>query len=180
MNGTQLVTSAYTSPDRIADTSWKIAATGDFNRDGRRDIVWQHQTTGKIAVWLMDGLTMTSGVYMTPSEVTDTNWKIVGAADFNGDDHVDLLWQHRTQGHVAIWVMNGTSMVSGHILNQVTDNGWQIRGVGDLNVDGHPDVLWQHTNGTVAVWFTNGLGFVGGTALNPSTVTAGWTMMGPR
>jgi hypothetical protein len=180
MNGTTLVSSAYTTPNRLADTNWKIAATGDFNRDGRRDIVWQHQTTGSIAVWMMDGLTMTSGVFMTPSQVTDTNWKIVGAADFNGDDQLDLLWQHRTQGYVAIWVMNGTSLVSGHILNQVTDNGWQIRGVGDLNVDGHPDVLWQHTNGTVAVWFTNGLGFVGGTLLNPSTVTAGWTMMGPR
>jgi hypothetical protein len=180
MNGTTLLSSSYTEPNRLADTNWRIVATGDFNRDGHRDIVWQHQTTGKIAVWMMNGLTMTSGIFMNPSEVTDTNWKIVGADDFDGDGQTDLLWQHRTQGYVAIWVMNGTTLRAGYILNQVTDNGWQIRGVVDANVDGHPDVLWQHTNGTVAVWLTNGLGFNGGFTFNPSTAGAGWALMGPR
>ncbi|WIG94458.1 FG-GAP repeat protein [Myxococcus sp. SDU36] len=28
--------------------SWYIAASGDFNRDGRTDLIWRHRTTGQM------------------------------------------------------------------------------------------------------------------------------------
>ena len=42
------------------------------------DILWQHQIWGALTVWLMNGTTMTSAALLTPSVVSDTNWKIVG------------------------------------------------------------------------------------------------------
>ena len=48
----------------------------DFNGDGKTDLVWRNQSTGAIAVWLMDGTTILSGEVLTP--VSDTNWQIVG------------------------------------------------------------------------------------------------------
>ncbi len=29
--------------------------TGDFNSDGKSDLVWRNSVTGEIVIWLMDG-----------------------------------------------------------------------------------------------------------------------------
>jgi hypothetical protein len=49
-----------------------------MNGDGKADLVWQHAVNGQLAVWYMNGTTMTSTNYLQPSSVTDTNWRIVG------------------------------------------------------------------------------------------------------
>jgi len=42
----------------VDDPSWKIAGTGDFNRDGREDILWRYYgAEGTNVVWLMNGIT---------------------------------------------------------------------------------------------------------------------------
>jgi hypothetical protein len=78
MNGTTMTNPVYVTPDQVADTNWKIVGTADFNGDGNPDLLWQHQTQGLLGVWLMDGTTMTNTVWVTPDQVADTNWKIVG------------------------------------------------------------------------------------------------------
>jgi len=50
--------------------------TGDFNGDGKTDILWRNKSTGQNVVWFMDG-----GTYSTYAEllqVPDANWEIVG------------------------------------------------------------------------------------------------------
>jgi hypothetical protein len=39
--------------------SWQIKGTGDFNGDGKSDILWQG-SDGTPAIWLMDGLSATN------------------------------------------------------------------------------------------------------------------------
>ncbi|MFC2142625.1 hypothetical protein ACFLR7_06805 [Acidobacteriota bacterium] len=52
-----------------------MAGTGDFNGDGKVDILWRSYADGRNAVWYMDGVSRTGSAYL--STVTDTNWKIV-------------------------------------------------------------------------------------------------------
>jgi hypothetical protein len=78
MNGVTLTGGAYLSPSQVADTNWRIESVGDFNGDGKPDLVWRHAKTGSLYAWFLNGVTMTGGAYLTPSAVPDTNWTVVG------------------------------------------------------------------------------------------------------
>jgi subtilisin family serine protease len=41
MDGTNLIRSVNLNPSQFSDPSWKIIGTGDFNRDGKVDILWR-------------------------------------------------------------------------------------------------------------------------------------------
>ena len=115
-------------PGRVSDLDWQIVGTGDFDRDGWPDLVWQHRGDGRIAVWKMHGTTLIAGDLISPGQIHDLDWKIRAVGDINGDDWPDLIWQHRVTGDVSAWLMNGTTMMSGVSLGQVPDTDWQIVG----------------------------------------------------
>jgi hypothetical protein len=129
MNGTTQRSGTLFSPSAVPDVGWQIAGTGDFNRDGHRDLLWQH-VDGRLAVWLMNGITRMDGLPLIPSMVTDTGWRVRGVGDVNGDGHVDLIWQHQGSGALSTWLMHGLRMVAGPSLTPaaVDDTNWQIVG----------------------------------------------------
>jgi len=54
-------------------TNWSIVETGDFNGDGKSDILWR-DTSGNTAMWFMNGATPTGASLGTVS----TDWTIQG------------------------------------------------------------------------------------------------------
>jgi hypothetical protein len=81
MNGINLVSGELTTPPGLADTQWRPVATGDYNADGREDVVWRHQGSGQNVLWYMggaNGTTLLSGEFTDPSTFPDIQWKIVG------------------------------------------------------------------------------------------------------
>jgi hypothetical protein len=67
------------------------STTGDFNGDGKSDIIWQHDN-GAAALWLMDGTNATFVGAIGPFN-PGPSWEIKGTGDFNGDSEADILWQ---------------------------------------------------------------------------------------
>jgi len=126
LNGTALgAGSALFSP--VADGNWKIAGVGDFDQDGKSDILWRHATTGQNAIWLMNGTTVTAGTAMIAT-VPDLNWKVAAVSDYNKDGKCDILWRHATTGQNAIWFMNGATVLPGSAyIPSATDLNWQIQ-----------------------------------------------------
>jgi hypothetical protein len=130
MNGTVLDSGTFTTPPALTDTRWKMAGTGDFNLDGRVDILWRHDFSGENVVWFMNGTVLVSGTFTTPPTLADTNWKIGATGDYDGDGQVDIVWRHTFAGQNVIWFMNGTVLANGTFTNPPTlpDVNWRIVG----------------------------------------------------
>ena len=84
-------------------------ARGDFNGDGKSDILWQNND-GTAAIWLMDGPNATFAGAAGPP-IRGRPGTIKGTGDFNGDGKSDILWQN-DDGTPAIWLMDGTNAVT--------------------------------------------------------------------
>ncbi len=77
MQGAETAWESYLDPRSLSDTRWQIRRVADFDRDGQPDILWHHQTTGELYVWLLDGLTVRDGTFLTPAAFADTRWQIM-------------------------------------------------------------------------------------------------------
>ena len=70
-----------------APTDWTVVGVGDFNGDGKADILWRH-TSGTLYQWQMNG---TSVIGAGSPGGAPTDWTVVGVGDFNGDGKADVL-----------------------------------------------------------------------------------------
>jgi hypothetical protein len=161
-----------------------MVGTGDFDRDGRPDILWRHGFSGENVLWYMNGTTLVSGTFLTPASLPDTRWKMAGVADFNRDGQQDILWHHSFSGEVVLWYMNGSVLTSGTFTSppSLPDTNWTIAAVGDYDANGTPDIVWHHGgSGQIVLWFMNGATLVTGTFTNPSSFPdTQWKVVGPR
>jgi PKD repeat protein len=160
----------------VPDVNWRIAATGDFDGDGKSDILWRHASTGENIIWQMNG---GSRIDRRPiTAVADLNWEVVGTGDFNGDGRSDILWRRKLGGANAIWLMNSTNRVGGGHIAEVGDLSWKAAAIGDFNGDGKSDIFWRHgTAGTNAIWFMDGISRIGGGSA-PGVADLGWEVAG--
>jgi subtilisin family serine protease len=138
----------------------------DFNADSRSDILLKNKKNGDVAVWLMNGTSLSSGQIIYHG--MDLNWEIVGTGDFKNDSNADILLRNKANGDLAVWLMNGTSLSSGQIIYPGIDLNWQVAGTGDFNNDGKTDILWRNQiSGDLAVWLMNGTSLSNGQIIYP-------------
>jgi hypothetical protein len=74
LDGTTLLGSPYLYGGGLPD--WKVVGGGDFNGDGKGDLLWQNKTTGAVIVWYLDGTTLLDSPYLYHGGLPD--WKVVG------------------------------------------------------------------------------------------------------
>src|SRR5206468_2742131 len=145
----------------VADQNWQVAGVGDFDGDGKADILWRNSATGQNYLYPMNGLAIkgTEGYLRT---VADPHWQVAGVGDFDGDGKTDVLWRNSSTGENYIYLMNGTSIAGEGYLRTVADQNWQVAGVGDFNGDGKDDILWRnHATGEGYVYLMNGTTIAG-------------------
>ena len=73
MDGTTISTSASISV--LPDANWIVVGDGDYNSDGKSDVLWRNLATGSNWMYLMDCVSIIAAGNVTT--VTDPNWEIV-------------------------------------------------------------------------------------------------------
>ncbi|MGI0492859.1 S8 family serine peptidase [Alkalinema pantanalense CENA528] len=157
----------------IADQTWQLVGSSDFNRDGLLDYLWRNRVSGMTLIWQMN----TNGKTDVMLPTVDSSWQIATLCDLNNDGESDIVWRHNT-GVNVVWYMNGTTPIGGANLITVTDRSWQIVGGGDFNNDGRTDLFWRNSvSGTNAIWLMNNAQWLDNAYVAP-VADSYWTIAG--
>ncbi len=176
----RLSDSAHTNqPDvRVATipVTYGSRPRGDFNGDGKSDLLWRETQSGAVAAWFLNGATVTQAPIVAPG--VPVTWQIVGVGDLNRDGTADLVWRHSQSGDVAVWLMTGAVVIEAPVVAPGLPLSWQLAGVGDLDGDGKADLVWRNTQtGDVAVWLMDGTTVTQAPVVAPG-VPLSWQIVG--
>ena len=124
-----------------------VAGVGDFNGDGRDDVLFRLSDGGWHYLPFHGGSGGTTSVLAGAGAVAlpeDMAWATAGIADFNGDGRDDVLLRHE-DGRWRYRLMNGRHLLGGGgVPDLPADREVWLAGVGDMNGDGLADVLTRH------------------------------------
>jgi hypothetical protein len=154
---------------------WKIAAIGDFNGDGRDDILWRN-ADGRITNWLGAANGGFTDNVANAYNGVSLDWQVAGAGDFNGDGRDDILWRN-VDGRMTDWLGNGSGGYSSNAVNtyHAVSFDWQVHSIGDFNGDGRDDILWRNVDGRITDWLgTSSGGFADNIANAYNAVSTDW------
>ncbi len=130
MNRLKMVASEWMSPRGVPDLDWRVVAVADFNRDGKSDLLWKHATEGGLVVSMMNGSRIISSDWLSPTNITDMDWRVAAVRDFNNDGWPDILWQHEKTGKLNLWAMLRLHLMSATWFSPsgVSDLAWKVVG----------------------------------------------------
>jgi hypothetical protein len=82
--------------------------------------------------------------------------------DFFNDGTSNALLRNNSTNDLAIWEMQGRTLISGNIFARLADANIKVVGVGDFNGDGQDDILFRNVaTGLVTVWMMSGRSIIG-------------------
>jgi T5SS/PEP-CTERM-associated repeat protein len=155
------------------NTSWQMAATGDFNVTGEFGILWRNSSTGGVELWNSNG---SGGFTYQSLNPVNTSWQVAGTGDFNGAGADGILWRNASTGGVELWNSNGLLGFTYESLSPV-NTSWQVAGTGNFTGDGEDSILWRNSStGGVELWNPNGSGDFTYEAL--AAVNTNWQIAG--
>src|SRR5262245_53759843 len=120
-------------------TDWSFRSTGDFDRNGTSDLLWQHDSDGMLLIHTIDNNQVTGAAFLG---AIGTDWKIHGTGDFNHDGTADLVWQHESDGMLLIHSLQNNQVIGASFIGAIGTD-WTFLGTADFNNDGTSDLLWQ-------------------------------------
>ena len=149
--------------DTRGDAASRLVAIADFDLDGYPDLVWQNEATRQVTVHYYGGFNGTEeqtskSLYAAGAP----GWRVVAAADFNGDGVPDLVWQNEATRQVTVHYYGGPAGTVDQGFNWLYQGyapGWKVVAVADFDGDGVPDLVWQNeATRQVTVHYYGGVG----------------------
>lgn len=155
----------------VAAGTTRILSVGDFDGDGRRDIIGV-EANGTATLYSGDG----ARAFGNPRKL-GVNWSgaklMTAAGDFNGDGVPDVFTTDAS-GFLLLWRGTGYGEFRAPI---VVGNGWSgmslLSGGTDMDRDGAPDLVARAADGSLYLYSGNGAGSWKGATL----IGNGWLGM---
>jgi Domain of unknown function (DUF4347) len=137
---------------------WAIADTADFNRDGIADVLLHSQTGDEVMLMTMGAGAKVMGMQSLLGQngqilrSENPNWKVIGMADIDRDNILDITWHNAATDEIGFWFLNsdGKSVKSYDYLRDASGNIlktqnplWQMSDVADFDGDGDADLLFR-------------------------------------
>lgn len=76
MNGLVRDVGLFLTPTET-DLDWEVAGVGDYDRDGRSDVLWRRGVDGTLRAWTLDGTLRLSSYGFQPASRAPT-WEVIG------------------------------------------------------------------------------------------------------
>ena len=105
----------------MTGVAWTVVGSGDYNGDGRSDILWRNGSTGANTIWRSANAATRQAV-----GTVSTSWRVVGSGDYNGDGRADILWRNSSTGANTIW--RSANQATPQAVTAVTDQAWAVAG----------------------------------------------------
>jgi hypothetical protein len=173
---------ATTSPEPVGDGPGGVAqlpfdlATGDFNRDGKQDLVVANFGVDNVEILVADGTgNFTSGA--TPGVGDGPHGVVV--ADFNGDGKQDLATANQNSNDVTILIGDGSGgFAPAGTSPEALVGGTSPRALaaGDFNGDGDQDLAVVKQTGGVFTLLGDGSGNFTDTGVHPGAGSGPWSV----
>ncbi|URD60728.1 FG-GAP-like repeat-containing protein [Sphingomonas sp. KRR8] len=159
----------------VLPAGWSVAAMGDFDGDGRSDLLLRLTPDGTVTEWMGQA----DGSFRWNDAATNAlhpAWTVEGAADIDGDGRSDLVLRNTVTGVVTDWIaLADGSFASNHAkASYALDAAWKVEQIGDYNGDGMSDLLLRRTDGTVTEWLGQADGGFSWNSAVIYSLDAGW------
>jgi hypothetical protein len=159
-----------------AAAGWKVKGYGDFNADGRSDVLWHNTKTGEVSAWLLDGSTVRAATDY--GSMDPALWKLSGLGDINGDGRTDVLWYNARTRETSAWLLDGNVIIDSPSYGTGARKE-RIGGSGDFNGDGHYDVFWYNIqSGEASAWLLDSSSVLADTPYMTVPPASGWKVKG--
>ncbi len=181
-----------------APLDWTLLGSGDFNSDGKADMVY---ISPDREVRVLMATAERTCANLSAGDI-HINYRALKIADFTGTGRGDILIRNLTTGQNAIRPLNGTGLTlppyvgspddpnasctassltitPSNINLPPNDPAWQLYATGDFNADGFTDIVWLRPDGTLTIWLLNGGNLAPTIIDNAGSAPVGFTVFQP-
>lgn len=147
----------------LGNPDWEIMNVTDMDDDADGDILWRNKANGKLVEWVFDWDTL-EGFRSWPTAKPE--WEFCGTIEHEGPTAFDdqaMLWRHKTDGRLVMWLMNGRQIGRTVQLPIEKNRNWTVAAISEVrdNAGGSIDteILWRNVaSGQNRIWtIRNGL-----------------------